>query len=578
MIDTTSDTLAATIKVGLVPDGPKGSNPIGLGVAPDGHTLYVALAGENAIAVVDLDRRAVEGFIPTAWYPAAVSVTPDGSRLVITNTNASGAGPNPCGGLTPRTDCGGVDRDTQYSGSMIKGSVQLVDVPRNHGQLQRLTEQVLRNDQARARARKAPASAAQIKHVIYVIKENRTYDQVFGDLPKGNGDPSLDLFKDDSAPNLRELARRFVLYDNFYADAEVSADGHNWITQANASDYVDKTWPINYSPSKRGSQRGYDFEDVPTVQQFATEPLRGDPTVPRPAAAQTGGYLWDNAFAHGVSYRSYGEYGQIPGDCTGDGNVSHVTHLDDRFGDHFDHSYPGYNLSCSDHTQREPKWEAEFRQYEQNGQMPELTFLRLPSDHTMGTRAGAATPQAYVADNDLAVGRVVDAVSHSRYWKDTAIVITEDDAQNGPDHVDAHRTEALVVSPYTQVAGVDSTHYDTSSMIATAEDLLGLPPMSITDARVARMWGAWSNKANLRPYDARQPKVVPFGEPDAPKNGASAAMAAASARWDFKNADETPEIALNRAIWKSVKGRRARMPRPRHAKIIGSRPTDERDG
>ena len=227
---------------------------------------------------------------------------------------------------------------------------------------------------------------------------------------------------------------------------------------------------------------------------------------------------------------------------------------------------------------REPEWEREFGGHERNGGLPALSIVRLPNDHTMGTRAGQATPQSYVADNDLALGNLVSTVSHSKYWKDTAIVVTEDDAQNGPDHVDAHRTVALVISPYTQAGAVDSTHYDTSSMVATIEDLLGLPPMSITDARVARMWGAWQKKANLRPYDARQPSVVPFGEPGATKNPSTAPMAAASAKWNFHDADATPEIALNEAIWKSIKGRYANMPSPKHTKIIGSRPNDEEQG
>jgi YVTN family beta-propeller protein len=574
VIDTVSDTVAATIDVRLVPGGPKGSNPIGLGVSPDGHALYVALAGENAIAVVDLDRREVTGFIPTAWYPSAVSVTPDGRRLVVTNANASGAGPNPCGGLTPLTTCAGVDPDTQYSGSMIKGSVQIVDVP-GPRQLRAQTKEVIRNNQAPARRRHEPRGARKIRHVIYVIRENRTYDQVFGDLPKGNGDPRLDLFKDDAAPNARALAQRFAVFDNFYADAEVSADGHNWITEATETDYVGKTWPINYSPAPRTNQRGYDFEDVPFAQQFATEPLRGDPTIPRSAAAPTGGYLWDDAYYHGVSFRDYGEYTPIPGDCTGTNNASHTTHLDARFGDHVDLAYGGYNLACSDHVSREPEWEREFRGFEKTGDLPALEFVRLPNDHTRGTVPGAATPQAYVADNDLALGRLVDAVSHSRFWKSTAILVTEDDAQNGPDHVDAHRTLALVISPYTQTGMVDSTHYSTSSMVATIEDLVGLAPMSITDARAARMWGAFVNRPNLQPYATIQPKVVPFGDPGAPVNPPNAPMARAAARWNFRVEDATPEIGLNQAIWKSVKGRHAKMPEPRHERIIGSRPNDE---
>jgi YVTN family beta-propeller protein len=578
VLDTAADTVAATIDVALVTGGPKGAIPDGLAVSPDGRTLYVAEAGENAVAVVDLDSRSVKGFIPTAWYPAAVSVTPDGARLVVTNTNASGAGPNPCGGLTPRPDCAGTDRDTQYSGSMIKGSVQIVDIADLTRRLDELTRKVRRDNQAPARGRPRPPGLDAIKHVIYVVKENRTYDQVFGDLPKGNGDPSLALFKDDSAPNHRALAQRFALFDNFYADAEVSADGHNWITQATASDYVDKTWPINYSPSPRSRQRAYDFEDVPFAQQFASEPLQGDPSITRSAAARTSGYLWDDAFSRAVSFRDYGEFTQT--DCSGgSGNVSHTTHLDDtRFGDHVDERFPGYSTSCSDHVSREPEWEREFRGYEQSGGLPALEIVRLPNDHTRGTTPGAATPQSYVADNDLALGRLVDVVSHSRFWKSTVILVTEDDAQNGPDHVDAHRTVALAVSPYTQAGRVDSTHYDTSAMIATIEDLLGLAPMSVTDARASRMWGAFRPNPDLAPYDAKQPAVIPFGDPGAPTNPATAALAKASASWDFKHADAAPEIALNRAIWKSVKGKRSRMPAPRHVRIVGSRPNDQTGG
>ena len=582
VIDTQTDQLEATIDVRLVPGGPRGANPVAVAPSPDGRTLYVALAGENAVAVVDLDAREVTGFIPTAWYPSAVAPTPDGRQLAVVNVNASGAGPNPCGGLTPITDCPPPDpntdrpgtKDNQYTASMIKGSVQMVDVPRNPGLLRQLTNEVRRNNQVDARRRPKPRGADAIRHVMYVIKENRTYDQVFGNLPRGNGDPRLNLFGDESAPNHRALAMRFALFDNFYADAEVSADGHNWITQAGASDYVDKTYPINYSPGTRNSQRGYDFEDVPLSRQFATEPLLGDPAVPRSAAAMTGGYLWDNAYRNGVSYRNYGEYTQTS--CTGTGNTSSTTHLDDtRFGDHTDERYPGYSTSCSDHTQREPEWEREFREFEQNGNLPALSFIRLGNDHTNGTRAGSATPQSYMADNDLAVGRIVDVVSHSRYWKDTAILVTEDDAQNGPDHVDAHRTLALVISPYTQAGKVDSTHYDTASMVATIEDLLGLPPMTVTDARASRMWGAFVNQPDMRPYTAIRPAIVPFGDPGAPVNPATAPMAQEVAEWNLEDADATPEVGLNQAIWKSIRGRHAQMPAPRHEYIIGSTPNDE---
>jgi DNA-binding beta-propeller fold protein YncE len=590
VLDAHDGRLLDTIDIALVRGGPKGANPDGLDVSPDGRWLYVAEAGENAVAVVDLQRRATVGFLPASWYPADVKATPDGRRIVVTNTNDSGAGPNPCGPLTPHANCPPKDpnrddpsrdsTDPQYSGSMIKGSVQVIDLPRHRGQLDEQTRQVRRNNQVHARERRRPAGAASIKHVIYVLKENRTFDQVFGDLGRGNGDPSLALFRDNAAPNHRELARRFSVIDNFYADAEVSADGHNWATQANATDYVDRTWPINYSPNPRSSQRSYDFEDLPFSQQFPSEPLASDPTIPRSPAAQTVGYLWDNAYAHGVSYRDYGEYTQFPGDCSGSNrNISHTTHLDEaRFPGHVDTAYAGYGLSCSDHAQREPEWEREFHRYETTGALPALSIVRLPNDHTRGTTPGAATPSSYVADNDLALGRLVAAVSHSRYWKDTLIVVTEDDAQNGPDHVDAHRTVALAISPYTQTGGVDHTHYDTASMVATTEDLLGLPPMSIVDARVNRMWGSFTDRPNYAAYDAKAPSVTPYGDPGAPTNTASAPMAAAAARWNFGREDQAPEIALNRAIWKSVRGRRSAMPSPRHVRIVGSRPNDEGAG
>jgi YVTN family beta-propeller protein len=535
--------------------------PNGLGVAPDGKTLYVAVAGENAVAVVDLDRRRVEGFIPTAWYPTAVSVTPDGERLAIVNTNASGAGPNPCNSLSPRTDCPDRSRDRQYPPAMIKGSVQLLDVP-SDGRLARYTAEVRRNNQARARGRQKPPELGAIRHVIYVIKENRTYDQVFGDLGKGNGDPSLTLFKDDSAPNHRELARRFVLFDNFYVDAEVSADGHPWSTQAVATDYVQMTWPIDYSYYPRYLMRNYDEEYVTPAEQFASEPLAADPTVPRSAAAATAGYLWDDAYDHGVSFRDYGE-GTPWADPTNCGSTtisSDLTRLSPRFGQHVDPRYTGWNMRCSDHNVREPEWQREFQQFVQNGNLPALSIVYLPNDHTRGTFPQRATPASYVADNDLALGRLVEAVSASPYWPETAIFVLEDDAQNGPDHVDAHRTEALVISPYTQTGAVDSTFYSTSSMLRTLELIVGLPPMTQFDAAATPMLNSFTDTPNLQPYTA----IIP-DQPLDELNVASAPMAAESLGMDFSAEDRAPDEVLNAAIWKSVRGEASEMPAPRTA-------------
>jgi DNA-binding beta-propeller fold protein YncE len=514
----------------------------------------------------------VRGFIPTAWYPADVKVAPGGHRLVVVNTNGFGAGPNPCGPFSPliAQGCGtGIQYlpgyfENQYSGTMIRGSVQVIDLRDQHGfaaRLRRWTAEVRRNNHADERHAPPPASVSAVKHVIYVIKENRTYDQVFGDLGKGNGDPSLTLFKDGSAPNQRALARRFTLLDNFYVDAEVSQDGHPWSTQATATDYVDKVWPFDYAWAY---YRSYDSEFVPLAQQFASEPLAGDPTVPRTAAAATVGYLWDDAYRHGVSFRDYGEGTpwDDPRNCHSGKVHSDLTHLQARFGQHVDPRYPGWNLDCSDHAVREPEWEREFHAYERNGKLPGLEVVYLPNDHTQGTTPGTATPASYEADNDVAVGRLVDAVSHSRYWRSTAIFVVEDDAQDGPDHVDAHRSTALVISPFTQHGGVDSTRYDTAAMLATIEDILGLSPMSIFDQRATRMWASFSRWPNMRPFSLLQTKVIPFGDPGYPVNHAGSPLAAASAAQDYSVPDGPDEHLLNEAIWRSIRGDHAHMPGP----------------
>ena len=573
VIDSTSDRLVATIDVGLVHGGPKGSMPEGLGVSPDGRTLYVALAGENAVAVVSLDDRRTLGFIPTAWYPSGVAATADGHSLIVINTNGMGAGPNRCGGVLNPLPPGSCSGD-QYVGSMIRGTVEKIAVP-DSAQLARYTEQVRENNRAADRNAK-PDWLGGIRHVIYIIKENRTYDQVFGNLPRGNGDPAIDLFKDDSAPNHRELARRFTLLDNNYVDAEVSADGHPWSVQGIATDYVDKTWPFDYASA---FYRSYNSEFVPLAQQFATEPLASDPSVPRSPAAATAGYIWDDAFDHGVSLRDYGEATpwDDPGSCSGPKEFSDLTRLSSRFGEHVDPKFPGWNLGCSDHKVREPEWEREFKQFVQHDDLPGLEIVYFPNDHNAGTSPGSATPQSYMADNDLALGQLVDTVSHSKYWQSTAIIVVEDDAQDGPDHVDGHRAPALVISPYTQTGKVDSTHYDTGSALATLEGLLGLPPMSTYDARAARMWPSFARTPNLRPYDAIQPAIVPFGDSHAPLNSSSAPLAALSAQMDFTKPDAAPEALLNEAIWKSVKGAGSQMPAPRHT-LAGGPTRDADDG
>lgn len=616
VIDTRRDRLAATLHVGLSKGHPVGATPDGIAVSPDGRTIYVALGGENAVETIDTGTRRTLGLIPTAWYPTDVDVTPDGRNLVVTNLNGTTSGPNPCGPRSPLPQCAdtvdpNIHQDTESVKSMVKGSLDVIPVP-SRAQLGADTAAVRSYNDVRARPARKPRYLDRIKHVIYVIKENRTYDQVLGDLGKGNGDPGLTLFNTASAPNHHALASRFTLFDNFYSDAQVSADGHNWITHAGVTDYVEKLWPFVYSQGERSNQRAYDFEAVNPNRLFASEPLSFDSSVKRSAAAPTGGYIWDDAYRHGISYRIYGEFTQSPNACIGPGNRTNATHLSSRFGDRVDRRFPGFNLTCSD-EERQSEWQREFARFNSEhirslrrfqrqkaarqrelarrkhlpakkraklrplprlkpptDPLPRLEMVRLPNDHTAGTRAGRPTPEAYMADNDLAFGRLVDAVSHSSYWGSTAILVTEDDSQDGPDHVDAHRTLAYVISPYTQSGAVDANQYDSAALTALLERLLGMPSMGIVDARAPSMWTAFTNKPNFTPYDAIQPQVTPFGGGAFAVNSASAPMSRTAARWNLRDADAAPDIALNQSIWKSIRGPNAHMPAPLHDAIAGS--------
>ncbi|WP_273365297.1 bifunctional YncE family protein/alkaline phosphatase family protein [Alicyclobacillus herbarius] len=527
IIDPATQSVTKTLSLAPYRGALPGSEPDSLAVSADGRTLYVANAGNNDVAVVALDQRgypeanAVQGLIPTAWYPTGVFVSSDNRHLFVMNAKGLGAGPN---------------KDGQYIGNMMMGTLQFVDVP-DAGQLKRYTAEVRQNnrgpesslwwhlpfqDNSEVPVPRYQNQHSPIKHVIYVIKENRTYDQVFGDLGKGNGDPSLTMFGRTITPNLHALANQFVTLDNFYADAEVSAQGHNWSTAADSDDYVEKNWMANYS----GRGRGYDFEGT----NSATYPEDG--------------FLWDDALRAHVSFRDYGEFeSYLP-------NTGLWAPDDPSVGDNYDPHYPGWNLDISDLT-RFDEWNREFQQYCKNGNLPQLEILRLPNDHTKGTTPGALTPQAYVAQNDYALGKLVDAVSHSRYWKDTAIFVVEDDAQNGLDHVDAHRTEALVISPYTQTGRVDSTFYDTASMLRTMELILGMKPLTQYDAAAMPMVGAFTNKPNFQPYNVKEPQY-----PIDKTNSAHSPGAAESARMDWSHEDEAPEQQLNHILWEATMGKR----------------------
>jgi YVTN family beta-propeller protein len=529
VIDTARDRRIRTISLAPYPDAPVGSSPNGLAVAPDGDTLYVANAGNNDVAVVRLapgrgqGQDHVAGLIPTAWYPTALAVAADGRTLFVANGKGLGAGPNPRG---PDPEKSGRDPD-QSVASMMQGTLSVIPVP-DDATLRRYTAQV-RADNGFDRRLVGGRPVAPIRHVIYVIKENRTYDQVMGSLGKGNGDPSLDLFGEESAPNQRALARQFVTLDNFYADAEVSADGWNWSMAGSANTYVQKTWPANYSQRNRS----YDFEGG----EPATAPGR------RPDRS----YLWDALDAAGIRYRNYGVWTH--------GTPTQVATTAPGLAAHTDTAYPAFVLDITDQT-RIDEWLREFRRYEAHGDLPTFEFVRLPNDHTAGTKPGSPTPRAMVADNDLALGRLVEAVSHSRFWPTSAVFVVEDDAQDGPDHVDAHRTVAQVISPYTQTGRVDSTFYSTVSMLHTMERILGLAPLSQFDGAAPPMTASFADRPNLAPYTVR----VPSQRLDE-RNTWASPMAAESDVMDFSVEDAAPDDQLDEAIWRSAKA----APSPLHS-------------
>jgi hypothetical protein len=514
------------------PGAPVGVQPDGLTVSPDGTTLYVAMGGDDDVAVVQLGSSTtpdrVAGLIPTAWYPSGVAIAPSGRTLFAINMKGLGAGPH----LDPTT----------YWPAFMHGTLSTIPVP-DAAQLAAYTAQVAANDRFGAPPSvpsgnvipSAPGDATPITHVIYVMKENRTYDQILGDLGKGNGDPSLAIFGQDVTPNQHALARRFVTFDNFYADAEVSADGWSWTTGAYANGYIQRNWPVDYN----GYGRPYDFGGF---GEGTTAGLPGE----HPGR----GFLWDQLATAAVPYRNFGFFVDNPVDLQ--------PSIPGLLG-HTDMQYAGWDLMVPDQV-RIDRWLHVFQGYQARGSMPTMQFVYLPSDHTAGTTPRARRPDAMVADNDLALGRLVEAVSHSAFWGSTAIFAVEDDAQDGPDHVDAHRSTAFVISPYTQTGAIDSTFYSSVSVLRTMELILGVPPMSQFDAVATPMSAAFSSTPNLRPYTAVVPGVSLFA-----KNTFGSPTATASLRIDFSNPDLIPMRLMNQILWKAMRGPDSRMPSPVHS-------------
>ncbi|MBZ5580205.1 MAG: beta-propeller fold lactonase family protein [Acidobacteriia bacterium] len=509
-----------SINVSMTPRQPLGMTPSALALSPDGNRLYVACSDANAAAVVDVsqDRSRVEGFIPTGWYPTAVRALASGT-LVVLNGKGVRSYPNPAGPTPFKKD----DASTAYVARIQTGTASWID-PFSADQLAAWSKTVLANspynDQKLDQTDPLPA----IEHVIYIVKENRSYDQVLGDLKEGNGDPSLVLFGENVSPNHHKLARDFVLLDNFYVNADVSADGHNWSTSAIANDYVQKLWPNTYA----GRRPTYDFEG-------------GEPAAQPPA-----GYLWTNAVARGLSLRNFGYFvdnkekaplGAEQVDRVRDPVLAKYTN---RYYRSFDTDYPD--------VERAKVFLKELGDDEKAGSLPRLIILRLGNDHTSGTTPGKIAPLSAFADNDSALGLIVEGVSHSRFWGSTAIFVLEDDAQSGPDHVDSHRSPAFVISPYVRRHTVDSTMYNTTSMLRTMEFLLGLRPMTHFDAGARPMTSVFQSTPDTSTYTAEKPRI-----PLDARNPANAPGAQASARMNFAEADDIDEDELNDILWRAIR-------------------------
>ena len=564
VIDTATDKVTKTILLRPAEArGIPGVTPMGMAVK--GNLLYVACADLNAVAVADLTTGSLRGYLPTGWYPTAVAMTEGG--LLVANAKGVNAR-NPNG--KPAEVAKGVQ--PQYIQNIIEGTVSRIASPMPTKQT---TAQVLANN-ALNRAR-ATLKNPGIEHVIYIVKENRTYDQVLGDLGKGNGDASLTLFGRDVTPNLHALAERFVLLDNFYCSAEVSGDGWNYSVSGMASEYVARNVPYGYT----GKTRPYDYEGTNNGAVPDRLGVRDVGTAP-------GGYLWDKAIEKRVSIRNYGMFTDslaaprtTPEEGTTDERTTPLKKAligvtsdefrvyDTSFADSeawLKHGLPPAPKQKTVYGKRGDKsritaWQREYTELLASGKMPKLMLMRLGRDHTAGTAAGQSSPRAMVADNDYAVGQLVDAVSHGALWKKTAIFVLEDDAQNGYDHVDAHRSIAFVISPFVPRATHDSRFFNTDSMLRTMELLLGLNPMTLYDATAAPLTVFGPKPDNDAPYTAILPSKAIIGE----VNGRTAYRAKDSERLLNPLVEESEaDEELNEILWRAIKGAKSTPPARRY--------------
>ncbi len=506
-----------------------GSSPNALAFAPDGSRLYVANAWDNAIVALSPDTEQVIGAIPTGWYPTAIAVSPDNKTLYVSNMKGARSFPR-----THKRQSLDTMVNLQFGGTYgVKGTLSILPVPSDR-QLMLLGRRVRQNNgfdtgvrPSNTRAADAPCfpipckpgDPTPIKHVVLIVRENKTYDQDLGDLPQGDGAPSLVLYGRDVTPNLHKLVEEFVLMDHFYADSEKSEPGHQWTTASIDTDYVEKTWP---STSNDGRP-----DDI-GVHAEANYVL--------PVAAPEGGYWFDNCHDHGVSFRIYGEFVRADDD-----------------GQPFEYwlanrapGYPIFNLDIPDQYRFEV-WKQEFDEQVQSGTFPQFTYMTVPNDHTKGTGTGVPDPRSFVADNDLATGKIVEAIANSSVWPETAIFILEDDPQSGADHIDSHRTIGAVVSPYTRRHYVTHTRFDIASMHRTMELILGLPPMSQFDQMAIPMRELFTDTPDTAPYTAL-PTTFPYTTAHANRG------AALSAQLDWSAPDRIPDELLNQILWDYLKG------------------------
>jgi YVTN family beta-propeller protein len=545
VIDTRRMKVIEKLNSALYSDSPTGSTPNSVSLSQDEKTLFIANADNNCLAVFDVSEPGSgrsKGFIPTGWYPTCVRVT--GNKILVTNGKGMSSMANPYGPNPYHEEEevvyqeGGTSRKikVQYIGGLFKGTLSIISMP-DINKMASYSQSVYRNTPySKKNELKSEGiegnpvpmkigDKSPIKHIFYVIKENRTYDQVLGDIPTGNGNPDLVLFGEKITPNQHAIAREFVLLDNFFVDGEVSADGHNWTMGAYANDYLEKNWPTSYGG--RGGEYSGEGE--------------------REIANNKNGFLWDNCKRNGVSYRSYGEF-------IGN-NGPNIPVLKD----HFCKNYTLWDPSVRD-TVRFAQWKRDFDSLMTADALPQLNTVRFINDHTEGLSLGRPSPFAHVADNDLAVGMFVDYLSHSPVWNQSLILIVEDDAQNGPDHVDAHRSTAYIAGGYVKKGFVDHTSYTTSSLLRTIELILGLPPMTQYDAAAIPLWRSMNSTSDHPAFKAR-PCLVDLDE----NNSAENIWQQKSEKFDFTSEDRVNDAEFNEVIWKAVKGIDSQCPPAVHA-------------